>query len=206
MNTQSVTVLTPVDVPNDSEYAYYDLGLCGPLAPAPTDPHPRPVFSDTTSLCGQFKVPTLRNIAVTAPYFHNGVFDTLKQVLEWYVTRDINNNHGNNPTAVAAGPNGNPYMAVGSFYLAADGSPDEFEYNDLPVRFDANVNIGEVPYTPPKIGGGQAPTLTADDITAVIAFLCTLTDGYDPAHPATYALPAQCAATGTSSSQHSSAD
>jgi hypothetical protein len=82
----------------------------------------------------------------------------------------------------------------------------QFEYNDLPLRFDANVNIGEVPYTPPKIGGGQAPTLTADDITAVIAFLCTLTDGYDPAHPRAYALPAQCAATGTSSSQHSSAD
>ena len=82
----------------------------------------------------------------------------------------------------------------------------QFEYNDLPLRFDANVNIGEVPYTPPKIGGGRAPTLSADDITAVIAFLCTLTDGYDPAHPRTYALPAQCAATSTSSSQHSSAD
>jgi cytochrome c peroxidase len=189
------------NIPADSEYTYYDLGLCGPLKPAPNDPHPRPVFSDTTSLCGQFKVPTLRNIALTAPYFHNGVFDTLKQVLEWYVTRDINNNVGNNPNPVAAGPGGNPYVAAGSFYLAADGSPDRFEYNDLPVEFDANVNVGEVPYTPPTFGGGQAPTLNADDINAVIVFLCTLTDGYDPDHPESYALPEQCQAALAASSQ-----
>jgi len=182
------------NIPADSEYTYYDGGLCGPLAPASNDPHPRPVFSDTTTLCGQFKVPTLRNIALTAPYFHNGVFDTLKQVIEWYVTRDINNNVGNNPNPVAAGPGGNPYVLAGSFYLAADGSPDQFEYNDLPVEFDANVNVGEVPYTPPTFSGGQAPTLTVDDINAVIAFLCTLTDGYDPDHPDAYALPEQCQA------------
>ena len=202
VNGASLTYIpVEINIPADSEYTYYDLGLCGPLAPAPNDPHPRPVFSDTTTLCGQFKVPTLRNIALTAPYFHNGVFDTLKQVIEWYVTRDINNNVGNNPNPVAAGPGGNPYGPAGSFYLAADGSPDLFEYNDLPVEFDANVNIGEVPYTPPTFAGGQAPTLTADDINAVIAFLCTLTDGYDPNHPDAYALPQQCQAAVVASPQ-----
>ena len=201
--TGSALTYIPVEtnIPVDSEYTYYDLGLCGPLEPAPSDPHSRPVFSDTTTLCGQFKVPTLRNIALTAPYFHNGVFDTLKQVIEWYVTRDINNNVGNNPNPVAAGPGGNPYVLAGSFYLAADGSPDQFEYNDLPVEFDANVNVGEVPYTPPTFSGGQAPTLTVDDINAVIAFLCTLTDGYDPDHPDAYALPEQCQAAVAASSQ-----
>ena len=202
VNGASLTYIpVEINIPADSEYTYYDLGLCGPLAPAPNDPHPRPVFSDTTTLCGQFKVPTLRNIALTAPYFHNGVFDTLKQVIEWYVTRDINNNVGNNPNPVAAGPGGNPYGPAGSFYLAADGSPDLFEYNDLPVEFDANVNVGEVPYTPPTFAGGQAPTLTADDINAVIAFLCTLTDGYDPDHPDAYALPEQCQAAVVASPQ-----
>ena len=136
----------------------------------------------------------MRNIAVTAPYFHNGVFDNLKEVLEWYVTRDINDNIGNNPTPVAAGPDGNPYVAVGTFYLAERGAPDRYEYNDLPVEFDANVNIGEVPYTPPKFAGGQSPTLDATDIDDIIAFLCSLTDGFDPAHPSSYALPAQCQA------------
>ena len=38
---------------------------------------------------GQFKVPTLRNIAITAPYMHNGVFETLEEVVDFYNTRDI---------------------------------------------------------------------------------------------------------------------
>ncbi|HEY4970447.1 MAG TPA: cytochrome c peroxidase [Steroidobacteraceae bacterium] len=189
------------NVPQGSECGFYDLGLCGPFEPAPDDPHPRPILSGTTSACGQFKVPTLRNIALTAPYFHNGVFDTLKEVIEWYVTRDINNNPGNNPNPVAAGPGGNLYARSGSFYTAADGSSDQFEYNDLPVDFDANVNVGEVPYTPPTFAGGQSPTLTADDINAVIVFLCTLTDGFDSAHPSAYALPAQCQAANAAASQ-----
>ena len=33
---------------------------------------------------GKFKVPTLRNVAVTAPYMHNGVFKTLTEVVEFY--------------------------------------------------------------------------------------------------------------------------
>jgi len=193
------TVLTPVDVPNDAEYAYYDLGLCGPFEPAAGDVNARQNLSATTSLCGVFKVPTLRNIAVTAPYFHNGVFGNLHQVIEWYVTRDINNNTGNNPNPVPAGPGGNPYVAVGTFYTAADGTPDLYEYNDLPVAYDANVNIGEVPYTPPTFGGGQAPTLTAPEIDDVVAFLCTLTDGFDPDNPTAYNIPAQCQPTATTS-------
>ncbi|WP_173482750.1 cytochrome-c peroxidase [Marinobacterium sp. xm-a-152] len=33
---------------------------------------------------GKFKVPTLRNVAVTAPYMHNGVFAELRTVLAFY--------------------------------------------------------------------------------------------------------------------------
>lgn len=33
---------------------------------------------------GKYKVPTLRNVAVTAPYMHNGVFKELKTVVEFY--------------------------------------------------------------------------------------------------------------------------
>jgi cytochrome c peroxidase len=33
---------------------------------------------------GTFKVPTLRNVAQTAPYFHNGGYSTLQQVVEFY--------------------------------------------------------------------------------------------------------------------------
>lgn len=35
---------------------------------------------------GRFKVPGLRNIAVTAPYMHNGMFATLREVIDYYDT------------------------------------------------------------------------------------------------------------------------
>lgn len=33
---------------------------------------------------GKFKAPTLRNIALTAPYMHDGRFNTLEEVLDHY--------------------------------------------------------------------------------------------------------------------------
>lgn len=38
---------------------------------------------------GKSKVMSLRNIGVTAPYLHNGVFDTLEEVVRFYNTRDV---------------------------------------------------------------------------------------------------------------------
>jgi len=37
---------------------------------------------------GQFRAPSLRNVALTAPYFHNGSMATLKEVMEFYNRRD----------------------------------------------------------------------------------------------------------------------
>ncbi|HEX9150707.1 MAG TPA: cytochrome c peroxidase [Flavobacterium sp.] len=39
---------------------------------------------------GKFRVPTLRNIAISAPYFHNGSFKTLKEVIHFYNVRAVN--------------------------------------------------------------------------------------------------------------------
>ena len=33
---------------------------------------------------GMFKTPSIRNVALTAPYMHNGVYNTLEQVVEFY--------------------------------------------------------------------------------------------------------------------------
>jgi cytochrome c peroxidase len=38
---------------------------------------------------GKFKVPTLRNVARTAPYGHNGLFKTLYDIVHFYNTRDV---------------------------------------------------------------------------------------------------------------------
>jgi len=43
---------------------------------------------------GKFKIPGLRNIAVTAPYMHNGMFKTLEAVVAYY----------NDPSKVVANP------------------------------------------------------------------------------------------------------
>lgn len=43
---------------------------------------------DAAAQRGKFRVPTLRNVALTAPYMHNGVFADLKTVVEFYNTRD----------------------------------------------------------------------------------------------------------------------
>jgi len=37
---------------------------------------------------GQFRAPSLRNVALTAPYFHNGSIASLREVIEFYNRRD----------------------------------------------------------------------------------------------------------------------
>lgn len=41
------------------------------------------ITGDSADL-GKFKTPGLRNVAVTAPYMHNGMFKTLEEVIEYY--------------------------------------------------------------------------------------------------------------------------
>jgi cytochrome c peroxidase len=54
---------------------FVDLGLGGQLKKASEN--------------GKFKAPSLRNIALTAPYMHNGYFTTLTDVVKFYNTRDV---------------------------------------------------------------------------------------------------------------------
>lgn len=136
---------------------YYDMGLCGPL---------RTDLAGNTTTCGQFKVPSLRNVSLKGAIFHNGIFHNLQDAVSFYITRE------SNPTR---------------WYVQADGTTPDIKYNDLPVMYDANVNVLEAPYNP-----ATAPTLTDSEIKDVVAFLCTLADGYDPANPQNYANGAQC--------------
>ena len=53
---------------------------------------------------GKFKNPSLRNVAVTAPYMHNGVFKNLRTVMEFY-------DHYNNPERVINPETGQPWRA-----------------------------------------------------------------------------------------------
>lgn len=84
-----------------------------------------------SSEAGKFRVPTLRNIALTAPYGHNGYFDTLEEIIHFYNVRDIE------------------------------------EYPQ--PEYAATVNKDELG----NLG------LTPEEEAALIAFLRTLTDGYE---------------------------
>lgn len=58
-----------------------DLGLGGLPEIAAIDPKGEQI--------GKFKVPSLRNIAITAPYGHNGYFASLQEIVHFYNTRDV---------------------------------------------------------------------------------------------------------------------
>lgn len=62
---------------------YIDLGLAN-----------NPYIKNREAQLGKFKVPTLRNIALTPPYMHNGVFETLREAVEFYNTRDTDSKWG----------------------------------------------------------------------------------------------------------------
>jgi cytochrome c peroxidase len=133
-------------IPANADPAYHDLGLCGPLR---TDLAAHPEY------CGLFKTPSLRNVATRQTFFHNGVFHTLRQVMEFYVERDTD---------------------PGKWYARnPDGSVDKFD--DLPAQYRDNINIDP----PFDRHPGDKPALDNAGIDDVIAFLQTLTDGYSQA-------------------------
>lgn len=134
------------DIPANADAGYFDLGLCGP---------DRADLADRSDLCGAFKVPTLRNVALTAPYFHNGRFQTLVEVLRFYVRRDTNPEEW--------------------YPLDATGQPHKFD--DLPAALAGNVNAVEVPYNRQP---GDLPALDEVQVQDLLAFLHALTDGFQP--------------------------
>ncbi|GAC1605720.1 MAG: cytochrome c peroxidase [Ramlibacter sp.] len=132
------------EIAANSDPSYFDLGLCD-----------RPDLRDRKDLCGAFKVPTLRNVALRQALFHNGRFKSLKDALTFYVQRDTDPQKW--------------------YPRNADGSIRKFD--DLPPQWHSNVNTTEVPYDRKP---GDAPALDDSDIDDLIAFLRTLTDGWTP--------------------------
>ena len=130
------------EIPANADPNYFDLGLCG-----------RADLAGRADLCGAFKVPTLRNVALRGAFFHNGRFKTLRDVVTFYVQRDTNPEKW--------------------YPRASNGSVEKFD--DLPAQYRANVNVTEGPY---NRGPGAAPALSTAEIEDVLAFLGTLTDGW----------------------------
>jgi parallel beta-helix repeat protein len=77
--------------PNFSNDTFRSVGV--PEEPGVQDPGRRGVAEDAQ--IGAFRVPSLRNVALTAPYMHNGAFATLEEVVEFYA-KGGGRHYGNN--------------------------------------------------------------------------------------------------------------
>lgn len=113
---------------------FFDLGVCGPLR---TDLQDRPEY------CGLFRTPTLRNVALRHHYFHNGALHSLRDVVDFYVTRDIT-----------------PDKWYGKGH----------KYNDLPEKYWANVSA-DIPFKPLPNGKPRLTPREIDDVVAFLGTL-----------------------------------
>ena len=127
--------------PDAAKEGQFDLGYCA-VQPGGAAANAR--------WCGWFKTPTLRNVALTAPYMHNGRFATLREAVAFYATRDTHPER---------------------WY------PAGAKFDDLPAALHGNVDQEMRPY---HRRPGQRPALNDEEIDDIVAFLRTLTDGYTP--------------------------
>ena len=124
-----------------TDFKYHNLGL-------PTNPqisYPPGAFPDlglggftgNAKHNGKFKTPHLRNVALTPPYMHNGVLETLEDVVNFYNTRDVSS---------------------------------EWDPPEVPENMDSKFmgNLG----------------LTSEEVSLIVEYMLTFTDGYSPASAA----------------------
>jgi len=129
------------DIPANRDPKHFDLGICG------RPDHPLPASHE---YCGEFKTPTLRNVATRKVFFHNGQMKSLRDVIRFYNTRDTN-----------------PEL----WYPVVNGVVQK--YDDLPVPYRGNID----PQPPlDSRARGSRPAMTDADMDDLEAFLRTLTD------------------------------
>ncbi len=82
-----------------SGYEYHNIGVPSVAAADSDSTLDQGLFDHTNKEAdiGKFKVPTLRNSAVTEPYMHNGVFQDLRTVVEFYDKFLTGSIHTHNP-------------------------------------------------------------------------------------------------------------
>jgi cytochrome c peroxidase len=102
----------------------------------------------------RFRTPTLRNVALTAPYMHNGMFKTLEDVLQFY-----NNGRSENPNVIAgAGGRGRRGNGQGGQGFTQGGNNNNNNQAILDNQFR------------------RVDDMSASDMSDIVAFLNALTD------------------------------
>ncbi len=128
-------------IPANRDPRHVDLGLCA---------RPDHAGKANERYCGEFKTPTLRNVATRRVFFHNGRMKSLAEVVRFYNTRDTEPQRW--------------YPVVGGRVR---------KYDDLPVRYRANIDTQK-----PLDGrpAGSKPPMTDQEMRDLEAFLEMLTD------------------------------
>jgi cytochrome c peroxidase len=140
-----------------------DYGLGGRPDIAAIDPDPdlsaAAGYPVSAGEAGKFKVMTLRNIAVTPPYGHNGFFATLEQVVRFYNKRDMMQSGG----GMGGGGMGGGGMGGGGMGGGGMG---------MNMQPEVALNVNDT-----ELGNLGLTMMEEQDL---VAFLKTLTDGYRP--------------------------
>jgi cytochrome c peroxidase len=131
-------------IPANAAPRYFDLGLCGPW---------RTDLRDQHEYCGMFRTPSLRNVALRAVFFHNGLMRRLDEAVRFYALRDTQ-----------------PQL----WYPRKAAQVEKFD--DLPARYRGNIEV----LPPFDRQRGARAALSEADVADIVAFLKTLTDGYRP--------------------------
>lgn len=131
-------------IPANHDPQFHDMGICGPV---------RTDMKKENRYCGMFRTPSLRNVAVRRVFFHNGIFHSLKDALDWYVDRDLHPER----------------------FYPRDESGKVEKFDDLPEEFRTNVDRSDAPFNRHP---GDRPSLNREEMKDIISFLNTLTDGY----------------------------
>jgi cytochrome c peroxidase len=132
--------------PMFSDYRLHAEGVMeNPLLAAP----------DTSRGRFRFRTPTLRNVALTAPYMHNGMLTSLEEVLQFY-----DNGRSENPNVASGGRGrgrgrGGPPRVDGDFRRVADMSSRQRE--DI-IAFMEGLTDNDFDRTvPARVPSGLAP-------------------------------------------------
>ena len=133
-------------IPSNANPSFFDLGLCGPQRSKPALTSNVPSNVSIEKFCGTFRMPSLRNVANREVFMHNGFFKNLKEVVNFYATRNTNPKRWYGPAGVP---------------------------NDLPAAYLSNIVSDRVPF---NLKPNGPPALTDAEVNDVVAFLNTLSD------------------------------
>lgn len=115
--------------------------------------HPQLAEPDSSRGRFRFRTPSLRNVALTAPYMHNGTQATLEDVLVFY-----NNGRSENPNVASEGRRrgrGGPPSVDRSFRRVGDMSESQME--DIVAFLHALSDVGFDRLVPVSVPSGLPP-------------------------------------------------